>query len=206
MIKIFEAIKLFVQNILKKTGERIFKPQFMKWVWLFIAGFFIYLGIEVIFTGLLSSLAIGSWFRFIGHSSIWMGLIGGIMLISLGALNGIKWIKNQNLFVQALIGAVLITATEFLSGCVLNLWWGLAIWDYSKLWFNVFGQINLLYSVFWFFLSPFAFWADDTLRWVLYKTGVCTSADATYDLCWFYKQLFSFKPINYPVSTGKAKK
>ena len=220
MKKILERIKIFFQNFFKKAEKEaagkikkigndvkkeIFKPQFMKWVWLFFAGFFVYMGTEVIFTGFISNFTSGPLFRFMGHSSLWMGIIGGVMLISLGALNGIKWIKKQNLFIQSLIGAVVITATEFICGCIFNLWWGLNIWDYSGIWFNLFGQINLFYSVFWFFLSPFAFWADDTLRWVLYKTGICTSAEAPYNLCWFYKQLFSFKPILYPITTAKKK-
>lgn len=210
---ILAAVGTFFVNLGKKVWGGIvgfFKDnQMKKWIWLFIAGFFVYMGIEVLYTGLLGSM-IGfkgmSYFSFGGHSSLWMGVVGGFLLIGLGAMNGIKWIKKQTLFVQSLLGAVLILAVEFAAGCILNLLFGLNVWDYSKIPLNVLGQINLLYGVFWFFLSPFAFWADDALRWVFYKTGICTENQALYNLVWFYKQLFTFKAIEYPVATGKAKK
>lgn len=209
----FKAIGAFFVGLGKKVWDSIvgfFKNnQMKKWIWLFIAGFFVYMGIEVLYTGLLGSM-VGFkemvYFSFGGHSSLWMGIVGGFLLIGLGAMNGIAWIKKQTLFVQSLLGAALILAVEFAAGCVLNLLFGLHVWDYSKIPLNVLGQINLLYGVFWFFLAPFAFWADDTLRWVFYKTGICTENQAVYSLVWFYKQLFTFKPIEYPVATGKAKK
>ena len=44
----------------------------------------------------------------------------------------------------------------------------LNIWDYSDLPFNLMGQICLLFSVFWFFLSIIAIWLDDYLRYKFY--------------------------------------
>ncbi len=52
--------------------------------------------------------------------------------------------------------ALAITAVEFVSGCVVNLWLKLAVWDYSTLRFNLKGQVCLLYSAFWLVLSAAA--------------------------------------------------
>lgn len=203
-----KKIRAFFISLLNKAKGCIKNNQIKKWMWLFIAGFFIYIGIEVLFTSITGSM-IGFnervYFSLSGYSSIWMGIIGGVLLIILGELNGINIIKKQNLFVQSLIGAAIILATEFISGYVLNIKWGLSVWDYSTYFLNVMGQINFFYAIFWFLLSPFAFWADDNLRWVFYKTGICQDAEASYDLCWFYKQLFTFKPIMYPAITNKSK-
>ena len=37
------------------------------------------------------------------------------------------------LWQQVLIGAVGITILEFLTGCIVNLWLGWGVWDYSNL-------------------------------------------------------------------------
>ncbi len=206
----FKKIGAFFASLGKKILDSVvgfFKNnQMKKWIWLFIAGFISYISIEVLFTGVLGGM-VGFknkvYFTLAGYSSFWMGIVGGFLLIGLGAMNGIKWIKKQSLFIQSLMGAVLILIAEFVSGCILNLWLGLSVWDYSHIPLNLFGQINFIYGIFWFFLAPFAFWADDALRWVFYKTGICTENEALYNLFWFYKQLFTFKPIEYPVSTAR---
>ena len=42
---------------------------------------------------------------------------------------------------QSLIGSVIITACEFITGVIVNIWLGLGVWDYSTLPFNILGQI-----------------------------------------------------------------
>lgn len=199
---ILDKIKGFFSGI--KTAFK--SGQYKKYFWLFAAGFFIYMGIEVLFTGLFGGM-VGFkdkvYFTFGGYSSFWMGVVGGLLLIVLGLLNGIKKVKNLSLFWQSIIGTFIILLTEFVSGCILNLALGLHVWDYSHIWLNVAGQINLFYAVFWFFLCPFAFWADDTLRWVFYKTGICQEAETVYNLKDYYKQLFTFKPVAFVSTTGK---
>ncbi len=49
-----------------------------------------------------------------------------------------------------------ITIVELVSGCILNLWLNLNVWDYSKMKYNIKGQVCLLYSVFWLVLSAVA--------------------------------------------------
>ena len=75
-----------------------------------------------------------------GHSHWTMALVGGICFIAIGAINEyIPW--KMSMVQQSLIGACLVTSIEFIAGLILNVWLGLAIWDYSNLPFNIMGQI-----------------------------------------------------------------
>ena len=47
------------------------------------------------------------------------------------------------LFLQALACSVLVTAVEFVSGLIINVWLGLGVWDYSHLPGNIMGQMSL---------------------------------------------------------------
>ena len=153
--------------------------------WLFIAGFFVYMGIEVIFGAIFSgSLALE------GHTSIWMGFVGGFILILFSIINQSEIVKNKPLWIQALYGAIMITFIEFWSGYLLNIDWELDIWDYSSLPLNICGQVDVIFMVLWFFLAPFAYWADDFLEWIFYKTGYRSKAPNACSLWGFYKRLF----------------
>lgn len=55
------------------------------------------------------------------------------------------------------VGALFVTAMEFVVGIPLNLMLGLHIWDYSSLPFNLLGQICLPFTVLWFSLRYCAF-------------------------------------------------
>lgn len=71
------------------------------------------------------------------------------------------------LWLQALACASLVTITEFFAGCVLNLWLGLDIWDYSALPLHLYGQVCLPFSLAWWVLC-FAFIpVFDWLRWAV---------------------------------------
>lgn len=95
-----------------------------------------------------------------------MVLVGGLCFIGVGRINEVlDW--DTPLVLQALIGTAVITVVEFASGCVLNLWLGLNIWDYSDLPLNVLGQVCLLYAVLWYFLALPVIVVDDYLRWRL---------------------------------------
>lgn len=66
---------------------------------------------------------------------------------------------------QAAICTVAITVAEFCAGCILNLWLGLGIWDYSHMPGNVLGQICPQFIVVWLFLSVFAIIMLDWMRY-----------------------------------------
>ena len=104
---------------------------------------------------------------FRGYTFIAMGAIGGIDGILIGQINkAFKW--KTPLWIQASIGMCIITLSEFISGCILNLWLGLNMWDYSSLPLNILGQVCLPFSIVWFFISLICILLDDFLRWKLF--------------------------------------
>ena len=76
-----------------------------------------------------------------------MGIAGGISFVALYHI--FARLKNACLFKKCIIGSCIITFIEFIFGCVFNLILKLDIWDYSRLPFNILGQVCLLYSVLW---------------------------------------------------------
>ena len=52
-----------------------------------------------------------------------------------------------------ILSAAVITAVEFLTGCLVNLRLGWAVWDYSDLPYNLLGQVCPQFLLLWFVLS-----------------------------------------------------
>lgn len=99
-----------------------------------------------------------------GYSHWTMFLVGGLCFALIGLINEV--IPWEMPFVwQMMIGAVIITAVEFVSGCIINLWLGWNVWDYSELPFNVLGQICLPFTFLWFLISAVGIVLDDYLRY-----------------------------------------
>lgn len=97
-----------------------------------------------------------------------MFLVGGLCAYAVGAVNEfIPW--EMPIWQQALIGATVGTGIEFVAGCILNLWLGLDVWDYSNLPFNLLGQICLYFYFIWIVLSMGWIFIDDWLRYWLWK-------------------------------------
>jgi uncharacterized membrane protein len=125
--------------------------RFLKYFLLFLIGGFAYGGIEILFRG---------------YSHISMLVAGGICFILIGLINEV--FSGEIAFVsQMVISAAIITAVEFITGLVVNVWLNLDVWDYSEQPFNFMGQICILYIIIWFFLSPLAIVLDDYLRYYL---------------------------------------
>lgn len=102
-----------------------------------------------------------------GYSHWTMFLLGGVCFVALGLINEvIPW--DMPLTAQMFIGCIIITALEFITGCIVNLWLGWDVWDYSELSFNLLGQISLSASVGWYFLSAVGIILDDWLRYWLF--------------------------------------
>ncbi len=80
-----------------------------------------------------------------GYSHYTMFFIGGLCFFTLCKIY-CKY-KNLSFFQKYLIGALVITSIEFLVGCIVNLSFGMNVWDYSKLPLNILGQVNLIYSL-----------------------------------------------------------
>lgn len=105
---------------------------------------------------------------FRGRSHPSMLIVGGLCGLLVGAINQIPRFYRAPIATQAAIGALIVLAVEFASGCVLNLWLGLGVWDYTNQPGNVLGQICPLYGLLWFFIMPLAIWAEDTARWLIW--------------------------------------
>lgn len=99
-----------------------------------------------------------------GYSHWTMFLVGGICFIMIGLINEVLPL-DMTLVRQMAIGAVIITTVEFVSGCIINLWIGWNVWDYSGLPFNILGQVCLPFSFLWFLISAIGIVLDDYLRY-----------------------------------------
>lgn len=126
--------------------------QVGKHIILFLIGGIAYVGIE---------------FLWRGHSHWTMFLLGGICFIGCGLLNEIiPW--EMVLSKQMLIGALIITLLEFLTGMVVNVKLGWNVWDYSNLPFNICGQICPIFFIAWYYVAGLAIILDDYLRYWLF--------------------------------------
>lgn len=103
-----------------------------------------------------------------GYTHVTMFVLGGVLFLVLGALNEnlLEW--DTPLFIQGLIGAVVVTSAELISGIVLNLWLGMNVWSYSDIPFNFMGQICLPFSLLWVPVSMAAIVLDDYIRFWLF--------------------------------------
>lgn len=88
-----------------------------------------------------------------GYTHFSMLLAGGICFSFFGFI-GEKF-EKISIFAKSIIGSAFVTTIELIFGFVFNIVLNKNVWDYSKLPLNFKGQICLLYSVFWAFLSAF---------------------------------------------------
>ena len=123
-----------------------------KVVLLFVFGGLMYMGVEILFRG---------------YTHFSMFFVGGLCFVLVGGINEkLPW--NMAFVSQMMIASLLVTAVEFIAGVILNLLLGLGVWDYSSLPYNFLGQISLIFSVGWFFLSAIGILLDDWLRYLIY--------------------------------------
>ena len=100
-----------------------------------------------------------------GRSHWTMFLLGGLCFTLIGLLNEIlPW--EMPLLLQGVIGSVcIVTPLEFVTGCVVNLWLGWNVWDYSGLPGNLLGQICPQFTLLWVGIAAVAVVLDDAIRW-----------------------------------------
>lgn len=99
-----------------------------------------------------------------GHTHWTMFIVGGLCFCMIGLINEvIPW--EMAFWKQCVIGGCIVTAIEFVSGCIINLWLGWHVWDYSNMPFNILGQICLPFSLLWCVVSAVAIVCDDYLRY-----------------------------------------
>ncbi len=102
-----------------------------------------------------------------GYTHLSMILLGGFCFVLIGLINEILTYEIP-LLAQGLIGSCAITTLEFLCGYILNIVLQLNVWDYSEMKYNIMGQICLLYSILWIFISIFAVILDDWFRYFIF--------------------------------------
>lgn len=134
-----------MKKILKTLGEYLF---------LFGVGGVIYALIEILFRG---------------YTHWTMVILGGICFIAVGLINEIlSW--DTPLILQGVIGGIIITILEFITGCIVNIHLGWNVWDYSDMLFNIQGQICLPFTAIWIIVAMIGIVLDDYLRyWIFHE-------------------------------------
>lgn len=134
----------------------------------------VYLVSEVSFSAIMAH----SW-SLKGHTSLWMGLVGGGLGLLLRYIHD-NALPNINYKLSVLIGGLSITVMELVAGLILNKWLGFNIWDYSKDPANFMGLICLPMSILWLVITPAAYWLSDVIDHYLLHTV------KPYPFIWYY--------------------
>lgn len=103
-----------------------------------------------------------------GRTHWTMFVLGGACFVIMGLLNERKIPWHWCLVRQSFVSAVIITAFEFVTGCIVNRWFGWSVWDYSGLPLNLCGQICLYFFLLWIPLSAVGIVLDDWIRYLIY--------------------------------------
>lgn len=99
---------------------------------------------------------------FRGYSHFSMFLCGGLCFAGIYAINTLA--HGILRLLRWLLGTLLITATEFWCGVVVNIFLQWNVWDYGGQPLNLLGQVCLPFSVIWFLLCIPADLLCDVLR------------------------------------------
>lgn len=126
--------------------------QLVKYLVLFLIGGYIYYTIEILFRG---------------YSHWTMMILGSVCFILMGVWNEI-WSWEVPLWKQMLLGGFTTTLLEFITGCIVNLWLGWNIWNYSSIPLNILGQISLPFTLIWCGLSLVGIILDDYIRYFIF--------------------------------------
>ena len=122
---------------------------FIKYLVLFLFGGYTYYGFEILWRG---------------YSHYSMIICGGICFIYAGLQNEqVEW--DYPFWKQVLRVEAFILSAEFITGCIVNLWLGLNVWDYSGLPGNILGQTCPQFDLLFLPLSAIAIIVDDFIRW-----------------------------------------
>lgn len=105
---------------------------------------------------------------FRGRSHWSMVVLAFILFLLIGSLNNLfSW--AMSLAKQGVIGACIVTVLEFITGCIVNIWLGWNVWDYSNMPLNILGQVCLPFSLLWILLSIVCIIVDDYLRYLMFN-------------------------------------
>lgn len=115
------------------------------------------------FTGLCIYTTIEVWFR--GYSYRLMGIVGGLIMIIEDKINDrISW--DIPLTVQMLLGGIIVTILELLSGEFALHIMGVRMWDYSGQWMAMCDNLICpLFSLIWVALSGISIILSDAINY-----------------------------------------
>ena len=124
----------------------------LKYIFLFIIGGFTYYMIEILWRG---------------YSHWSMFILGGICFLFAGIQNEyIEW--EYPLWRQILNVDIFVLISEFITGCIVNLYFHWNVWDYSNLPFNILGQSCPQFALLFIPLCLFAIILDDYIRYFVF--------------------------------------
>lgn len=136
---------------MSKFGEKIL--SMLLWSW----GGTVYFLLEVAFKTVTNEPEKISWTMLI------LAMILTIPVERCGAQ--LPW--ETPFLIQVFACTALVTIAEFIAGCILNIWLGLGIWDYSHMWGNILGQICPQFIAVWFVLCGIFIVAFDWMRYAV---------------------------------------
>lgn len=82
-----------------------------------------------------------------GWSHWSMYALGGLCFLFCSVQNKIPW-WDDKLYKQVLRCTLFVAVGEFITGCIVNLWKGWEVWDYSHVPLNLLGQVCLTMTFF----------------------------------------------------------
>lgn len=105
---------------------------------------------------------------FRGYSHFSMLICGGLCFVTVGYA-GRRILGKCKRIITALplvmlVGMMIITFYEFVTGILVNVVLGWNVWDYSGFRYNLMGQICLVYSMLWSLLSLLCLYLDIVIR------------------------------------------
>lgn len=97
-----------------------------------------------------------------GYTHWSMTAAGGICVLTIHLLN--QRLHRRSMAFRCAVGCAVITVVEFVIGVIVNLLLDWNVWDYSKMYGNVLGQICPAFSCLWFLISFPACGFSDLVR------------------------------------------
>ena len=135
-----------------QSARHLLSFHLYKYLFLFLVGGFAYFYIEILFRG---------------YSHFSMIICGGLAFILCGAINQLMHFRIS-LVSQMILSSIIITGLEFVTGYLVNIRLHWNVWDYSKMPYNLHGQICVAYSAIWLILSLVCIFVDDLIRWKIF--------------------------------------
>ncbi len=104
-----------------------------------------------------------------GWSHFSMFYLGGLCFCFFSLQKRAHWWK-QTIARQLIRCLIFLLSGEFITGCMVNLWKGWQVWDYSEVPLNLYGQICLPMALVFAILCYLALLVEDWIQ--LYAFGV----------------------------------